>query len=143
MRFDGEDYQRAALERLDEARILFMSRRFVGCHYICGIAIEATLRAYLHRVRPDFAPTHNLLDLGEAFLGALPERHRPAMTEAIAEAAILWRNNHRYCDAKRLVAYLNRAARYVRARDMLRQNAETMLGLAQIIVARGEDRWRR
>ena len=45
--FGGSDYQRGALERLHDARILLFQGRFAGTIHLAGRAVEGMLRAVI------------------------------------------------------------------------------------------------
>ena len=142
MRFTAEDYREAAGERFNEANGAFQRGDFVAAHLAAGLAIESMLRAYRVLVSPDFEARHDLVLLGDAYLRRMASRRQEELAAAINEAAILWQNNHRYCSARKLVAYFNRIKRYGNERSMLRTNADDMLTHADLIVQYGNSRWR-
>jgi len=43
----AEHYRAAALERLEEARLLYEERRYGGATYYAGVAAESMIRAFL------------------------------------------------------------------------------------------------
>ena len=141
MRFDAEDYREAAGERFNEANGAFGRGDYVAAHLAAGLAVESMLRAYRVRVSPDFEERHDLSLLGEAYLRRMPDRRREEVKAAISETAVLWRNNHRYCSSRKLRAFFNRIKRYGTVREMLRANADDMIGHADLILRHGESRW--
>ncbi|MBM3754601.1 MAG: HEPN domain-containing protein [Acidobacteria bacterium] len=44
------DFQRLALVRLDEARVLLEAEKFEGCHYLSGYVIECALKACIAKL---------------------------------------------------------------------------------------------
>jgi HEPN domain-containing protein len=141
MRFRAEDYREAASERLREAALAQSSAAYVSAHINSGLAIECMLRAYKLLSSPEFEARHDLSDLAAELLRQIPARRRLSVKAAIAEAASLWMNNHRYCSSRKLRSYFNTIKQYGKERDMLRANGDRMIRLARIVVESGEAKW--
>lgn len=141
MRFGPEDYFEASTERFQEANAAFQRGDYLMAHLASGLAIECMLRAYRVRLSPDFDARHDLSILGNPLLVRVAFKQREDVQIAILEANILWRNNHRYCSARKLVAFFNGIKRYQKSRDMLRTNAGDMIGHADVVLRNGLRRW--
>ena len=141
MRFSPNDYFEASADRFREANAAFQRGDYFTAHLASGLAIECMLRAYRVRVSPDFDARHDLSVLGNPLLVRVASKQREDVHIAISEANILWRNNHRYCSARKLVAFFNGIRRYQKSRDMLRTNAGDMISHADVIIRNGLRPW--
>ncbi len=61
MQFTDENYFRAALERIEDARGLYAAERFGLSIYVSGLAAECLLRAFRWRKNREFIGRHDLL----------------------------------------------------------------------------------
>ena len=61
MQFVADQYFRAGLERIEDARVLYLHERFVLS--ASGLAVECLLRAFYWRKNPEFDARHDLLRL--------------------------------------------------------------------------------
>src|SRR5215831_2337061 len=106
MQFTGEEYYRAATERMRQAREIHDSAKNYALAIYCGgLAVECILRAYRWRKAPSFEGRHDLKELFDAsgFLRTSKERARKqrmpaeeiersatAIRQAMGEVAALW-----------------------------------------------------
>lgn len=65
-RIGGVDYRDGARERLEEAGILLRQRRFGGCIYLAGRAVEGMLRGVLWQSDPDYVTGRKSLETGHS-----------------------------------------------------------------------------
>ncbi len=154
MQFTGEEYYRAATERMRQAREIHDSRQgYALAMYCSGLAVECILRAFRWRKDPSFEGRHDLEDLFKAsgFLQIHEEQARrkrkpeeeiarsaAEISHSVEFVAALWHNNLRFASEASLRAYLNRNGhlRGIRG-DALKKNSADLLLAAAIIV----DNW--
>jgi hypothetical protein len=158
MRFTGEEYCRAAIERMRQAREIHDSKEsFALAMYSSGLAVECILRAFRWQKDPSFEGRHDLDELFKAsgLLQAHEERARKKrvleekierfaaeVLEAMGVVAILWHNNLRFASEASLRAHLNRIGRLRGIRgDALKKNSADLLAAAEIVVSGGVTLW--
>jgi hypothetical protein len=158
MQFTGEEYYRAATERMRQAREFHDSgKNYALAMYCGGLAVECMLRAYRWQKDTSFEGRHDLDELFRAsgFLQTHEEQARKKRKpeEEIAELALRirealrgvgarWHNNLRFASEDSLRAHLNRIGRLRGIRgDALKKNSADLLNAAQIIVSEGIRSW--
>ena len=109
--FDGDDYRKGALERLDDALILLRAGQFSGSISDAGRAVEGMFRAVIWKRDPDVRSGKKSLDTGHDLrelltrvrnLGLL-DSSDPAsdeLEENVQRIAQLWFNNMRFASSK-------------------------------------------
>ena len=147
------DYHHAALQRLDDSRVLIDNGAYPGAIYFSGLAAESMIKAFIVS-RDGEIKGHNFAKLAEAAnLGRrLKVASRDEVNAAITEAAALWRNLFRYCSA----GDLDRIGREWRIRFEVQNRmmnyadlgaigpklwAERLYNLASLIVLEGDLLW--
>lgn len=109
MNFTGEEYFRAAIDRMRQAREIHDNGKgYALAMYCSGLAVECMLRAFRWQEDPSFEGRHDLRDLFKASRllridedqarsqGTSEEEITQSATKlraAISEIAILWHNN--------------------------------------------------
>jgi hypothetical protein len=158
MKFNGEEYYRAGLERMRQARDIHRAGgSYALSMYTGGLAVECMLRAFRWDSDKSFDGRHDILELLTAsrFLGADEERLREkgileeeiqgsvvALRAAMNEIIVLWHNSLRYASEGTLRAFLKRIDRVRGVKgDALKKNSADLLKAAQTIVDRGETLW--
>jgi HEPN domain-containing protein len=158
MQFTGEEYFRAAIERMRQAREIHdFGKNYALAMYCGGLAVECMLRAYRWRTDPSFEGRHDLSELFRAsgLLKIHQERARnkrkpeedivrsaSGIRDAIREIGALWHNNLRFASEDSLRAHLNRIERLRGIRgDALKKNSADLLLAAELIVEEGSRSW--
>jgi HEPN domain-containing protein len=159
MRFTSEHYYRTALERMEQARLLYnQGRSYALAMYVSGVAAECILRAFKLLRDPEFDERHDLLRLFKAsgmisFDPAVlrargltkqqSETFRGELRSAVNEAYILWANDYRFASEVRLRVHLRRisSARGVKG-DLLKAEALRLYNAAHKFVEIGILLWR-
>jgi HEPN domain-containing protein len=121
MQFIADHYYRAALERIEDARLLYSNERFALSMYVSGLAVECLLRAFYWRRNPSFDARHDLLRLFKESGIMEAEQHRLERRDldlAVVRQAMvdlfgardtlirLWSNNYRFAAEAQLRARL-------------------------------------
>lgn len=106
----GHDYRRGALERLNDAWILYKSGQFAGSISDAGRAVEGMLRAVIWIRDADVAAGRKSLDTGHdlrqllttvADMGLLAaDSSRDELSDITQHIAQLWFNNVRFASSK-------------------------------------------
>ena len=147
------DYAHAALQRLEDSRLLIESRLYGGAIYYSGLSAEAMIKAFIEGNSGEIKG-HNLVRLAQHanFARRLKRDVRDKVNAAISEAGPMWRNLFRYCSHDDL----DRMAREWRIRfeveskliyyaDLdasgLRLWSERMYNFASIVVQEGNLLW--
>ncbi len=146
MKFTAEAYRQAALEHVATARELYDADlpRYALAHYVAGLAVECMLRAYRHRIDPEFDERHDLRALYKA--ARFDEIVPPALQEQIGTARSIvdsqWQNNHRFCSEEYLRSFFKRGAldRGIRG-DFLKERTRRIVNAAFEIVSTGNKQW--
>jgi HEPN domain-containing protein len=158
MNFRAEDYYRAGVERMRQARAIYKAGESYALAMYCGgLAVECILRAFRWRKDRSFDGRHDLEDLLKAseLLSINQERMRrqgvaedeilkqaSALRTAMSEVVVLWHNNLRFASEGRLRAYLRQIDRLQGIKgNALKKNALDLLNAAQTIVDQGVALW--
>ena len=158
MIFRAEEYYRAGIERMRQARgIYHAGEGFALAIYCGGLAVECILRAFRWAKDQSFEGRHDLGDLLKASaLLRINDEHmrRKGISEeeiadydlrlraAMNEVVRLWHNNLRYASEASLRAFLKRLDRLRGIKgDALKKNALVFLEGAQTVVDRGVALW--
>jgi hypothetical protein len=158
MQFTADQYYRASLERMKQARELYRGGAAYALAMYCGgLAVESLLRAFRWSDDTSFEGRHDLSDLLRASRllrtddeymrrkGASEEaiqRSGRALRAAMNEVIILWHNNLRFASEASLKAFLNKLGRLRGAKgDPLKKNALELLNAAQTVMDRGVTLW--
>ena len=141
------DYFEAANERFQQATDALEKKHFGLALTLVGVAVECVLRAY----RPQDAPfnsRHDLMELaGEAdFFPAKDQELQEALTAALTELRLVWRNSHRYKSETKLQTFLKRLRRYPESQTRgpmgaLKVAASSAIDDAKIVIGYGVKRW--
>lgn len=158
MDFTGEQYFRAAIDRMRQARQIHdAGNGYALAMYCSGLAVECMLRAFRWQEDPSFEGRHDLRDLFRAsrLLRVDEERARSRgaadeeitrtameLRAAISEIAILWHNNLRFASESSLKAHLKHIDRLQGIRgDALKKNSLDLLDASKVIFDRGVALW--
>jgi HEPN domain-containing protein len=158
MKFEGEEYYRAGIERMRQAREIHDARGgYAWAMYTGGLAVECILRAFRWAKDKSFEGRHDLDDLLKAsHLLSINEgqlRKKDFSEEeiqdialelraAMSEVLVLWHNNLRFASEGSLRAFLNRIGRLQGIKgDAVRKNSSDLLNAAQTVVDRGVALW--
>lgn len=158
MQFRAEQYYKASLERMNQAKALYREGdAFSLTMYCAGLAVESLLRAFRWTEDTSFEGRHDLSDLLKASrLFRIDEeymRRRGAPEEAIDDSAvslrasmndviILWHNNLRFASEASLKAFLLKINRVQGVKgDPLKKNALDLLEASQTVINRGITLW--
>jgi HEPN domain-containing protein len=141
------DYFEAANERFQQASAALEKKNFGLALTLVGVAVECVLRAY----RPQGAPfnsRHDLMELaGEAdFFPAKDQDLQEALTSALTELRLVWRNSHRYKSETKLQTFLKSLRRYPDnqtrgPKGALKVAAGNAIANAKLIIGYGVKRW--
>ena len=157
MQFRAEDYYKAGMERMPQARRAYDDgRSFALAMYCGGLAVECLLRAFRWKENQTFG-RHDLTELLKASrLLAINQdllRAKKISDEAIRESslelraavndvAILWHNNLRFASEARLNAFLKEIKRVQGVKgDPLKKNALDLVNAAEKIITRAMVLW--
>jgi hypothetical protein len=158
MKFTGEEYYQAAVERMRQAGEIHDSKKgYALAMYCSGLAVECILWAFRWQKDTSFEGRHDLEELfgASGLLQIHEERARKkrtpqeeieqsaaAVRDAIMDVAAPWHNNLRFASEAGLRAHLNRVGRLRGIRgDALKKNSADLLAAAEIIVETGVGSW--
>ena len=158
MQFTAEQYYRASLERMEQARRIYRGgAAFALAMYCGGLAVESLLRAFRWTEDTSFEGRHDLSDLLKASQllriddelmrrkGASEDVIRASGLElraAMNEVIILWHNNLRFASEASLKSILNKIHKLQGVKgDPLKKNAMDLLSAAQTVINRGVTLW--
>jgi len=145
------DYRDAARHRIEDARRLRETERWVGAIYLAGRAVESMLRCLIWLKTRASTEGHDLrLLLKRGRELNVIAVHDDSILDGINEIAVLWHNNLRfYGDATygRFLRDLRRDrtdmdGRKIRG-DPIKANGITFLEICERIVAHGDLIWKR
>ena len=159
MQFRAEDYYKAGLERMRQARIAYQEgRSFALAMYCGGLAVECLLRAFRWKEDQTFEGRHDLTELLKAsrllridddYLrqkNVSEEVIRDAglkLRAAMNEVTILWHNNLRFASEARLRTFLHRIDRLRGVKgDAVKKNAFDLIDAAETVITRGMVLWK-
>jgi hypothetical protein len=144
MAFSPETYREAAYEHIKVCIQLHGEGKFLLSHYVAGLAVECTLRAYQFRKNTQFDGRHNIqkLYLGSGFDRMIPKARKSAIIQAIVEVDSRWSNSYRFLSTaelrRRLLELkLNRGI----SGDLLEGSSRRLLDSAFELVQLGELKW--
>ncbi len=158
MQFTDEQYYKAGLERMKQARGLYQDGAAYSLTMYCGgLAVECLLRAFRWLEDASFEGRHDLAELLKASrllqiddeymrLNNKPEeaivesgkKLRTAMNEVI----VLWHNNLRFASETRVRTFLRKQRRVQGVKgDALKKNALDLVTAAQMVIDRGVTLW--
>lgn len=158
MQFRDEEYFRASLERMRQARTVVRdASSYALAMYLAGLAVESMLRAFRWAEDTSFEGRHDLMELLKAsrLLTTNDEymRGRGLSDLAIQESGValrakmneiigLWHNNLRFCSEQSLLAHLKRIGKAKGSKgDPLKKNAVDLTNAAQTVIDRGVELW--
>lgn len=161
MDFRPDDYFRAGVERMSQARALYKhGDRYALAMYCAGVAVECILRAFIVRRTREFDGRHDLIRLFGAskILDNVEQRvaakrhsasDKSAAVEVVQElrasmnlVVALWHNNLRYASEQRLRSFLvTLGAHHGIKGDIAKANTVRLLEAAQILVDKGVGLW--
>ncbi len=159
MQFSSEEYYRAAIERMRQAKEIHDSRQnFALAMYCGGLAVECILRANRWRKDSSFEGRHDLAELFRAsgFLQIHEEQARKKqkpeediarsasrIRDAIQEVGALWHNNLRFASEDSLRAHLKRIGRLrgIRGDALKKNSADLLLAAASSSSITGSQSW--
>jgi HEPN domain-containing protein len=145
MAFDPEVYRTAAEEHLTVLRELYGSGRYVLAHYVAGLAVECTLRAYRFRLASTFDDKHDLWKLARhsTFLVDVPPKNLASITAALGEVVTRWENQHRFRSEHSLRRYLLDRNLHLRIKgDFVKESARRIVNAAFELVTWGAMQWK-
>jgi HEPN domain-containing protein len=148
------DYVQAALERLEESRVLIETGNYPGAIYFSGLAAESMIKGFI-AAKSEKIKGHNLATLSQTanFSRRLKPNVRFTVDAAITEASLMWRNLYRYSSAsdldrmgKQNNVRFESEGTLIRYSQMppgerLRLWAERMYNLSAVIVSEGQIIW--
>ena len=158
MQFNAEQYYRAALDRMRQARRLYESGdSYAPAMYFAGLAVESLLRAFRWKKDSSFEGRHDLFVLVEASgLFKIDDEHMRSLgvseeeigragrevRKAMQEVAGLWHNNLRFASEAALKLHLVKIRRVQGIKgDPLKKNTQDIIEAAQTIMDRGAILW--
>jgi hypothetical protein len=141
----AQEYLNASRERLDDARVLHDNHSYVLAHYAAGVAVECILRAYRHRINPEFDSRHNLYLLAKEarFDEVIPKDKYDYYAALLSEVTQMWFNNIRYYDDDGLRRHLKQfgSRRQIKG-DVLKESSRSLFDAAEKVVLIGVARWK-
>jgi HEPN domain-containing protein len=144
MTFGPEVYRTAAEEHLTVSHELYRSGRYVLAHYVAGLAVECTLRAY-RRLASTFDDRHDLWKLARhsTFLADVPPKSLASITAALGEVVTRWQNSHRFRSEHSLRRYLLDRNLHLRIKgDFVKESARRIVNAASDLVTLGAMQWK-
>ena len=144
MKLTADEYYQAALDHIDEARLLYDENRYVLAHYVAGLAVECMLRAYAVRNGEPFEGRHNLskwLELAR-FDEVIATSRREIVSSSYNVVVTQWNSTQRYYSDGFLRAYfrnahLNRGIKGDAVKELTRRIAEAAFD----VLNEGKVRW--
>lgn len=139
------DYRNAALERMGDAQELKRRERYPFAMYASGLAAECMLRAFRHQDREHKAHHDVVAHLDVCDRERFGERAWSKLRGPVQAVHMLWLNNFRFADDKKLRKHLNDIKYYERTSrgsDTLKVACLELMDAALTIVTIGDERWR-
>ena len=140
----ANEYLDAAREHLGRLQPLHDAGDYALCLYFAGLSIECALRAYRHRIDPQFSARHDLADLAKAavYHDCYPAKRHDEMAAAMTQMAGIWSSNDRFRPTAAVRGRLRRLGYgQGRRRDFLRDVASTTMNHALMLVGTGIAKW--
>ena len=142
--FDGEDYRKGALERLDDASILLRAEQLAGSASSAGRAVEGMLRAVIWKRDRDVRAGKKSLETGHnlrellthvANLGLLrsPDPLHDELQEMVVRIAQLWFNNMRFASTKFVESHWLRLGEVRKGRSMKQATRSFYIDCQEVI----------
>lgn len=147
MAIGPEDYRRAAIARLGDARCRNDAGQWSGAVYMAGRAVEAILRALILKRSDRLESGHDLKHHLKSArrLGMMTDeeaREGTGINDHLNELASVWHNDRRYHDDQKLASVLRRISVYRRLRgDLLKACGRRVLEASEALIARGDRAW--
>ena len=111
------EYRDAALERMGDANALYRLGRYPLAMYAAGVVVECMLRAFRHVDREHEAHHDVIRHLGACDQEHLGDRGLAKLRGPVQTSFhLLWLNNFRYMDERRLRRHLNEVMFYKRVK---------------------------
>ena len=160
MQLNANDYRSAALEHLARAQRAYEAAEYIVAHYYSGVAVECMLRGRqcvlktASQRKDGWYSRHDILRLAKDahFWDWVPGDSHAEWDARLSELNLRWSSENRYCSEQALRRYLVKAGLNLRKRqhgrleyvrgNLIKHNADRVLGLAQDIVALGEAKWK-
>lgn len=145
------DYRYGALDRLEDARILYEGDRWVGAIYVAGRAVEGLLRSLLWRATRKQEIGHDLRQLliKARSLNVVTSDDQTRILDSLNEIAVIWHNDLRFVGDGCLLRRLKNLGRLSKIGDMrvkgdpLKANAYSVLQACERVMTRGDLVWTR
>lgn len=158
MQFRAEQYYRAGLERMEQARKLYLDGSAYSLAMYCGgLAVESLLRAFRWTEDASFEGRHDLADLLQSSRllkmhddhmrrnkasEEATRRSAMALQEAMQVVINLWHNNLRFASEAALKSHLKRIGKLQGVKgDPLKKNTLDLLDSAQTVMDQGVTLW--
>ncbi len=157
MQFVSEHYFRAALERIEDAHVLYAAERFTLCMYSSGVAVECLLRAFCWRNNPVLDARHDLLRLFkesgivDAEDALLTRRGVEMLARQDARAQFLgardvmvrlWSNDYRFAPESQVRSRLRQLGlTHTKRGNQVKPSALALYNAAKLIVDKGTVLW--
>jgi HEPN domain-containing protein len=148
------NYAIAALERLEDSRLLLEQGNYSGSIYFAGVATESMLKSFIVQ-KGNEIKGHNIAQLAVQanFARRLKTNTRDRVNAAVTEAALIWRNLFRYSSESDLdrmglewnlrIEVNNQQVRYAElGESRLIDWAERLYNLSALVVNEGDLLWR-
>jgi hypothetical protein len=140
----AQTYYDAAVEHVTVAEELYESGRFVLASYVAGLATECMLRAFRHRIDPEFDARHDIDRLYKLakFADVVPSTSADKLGAALETVIRLWSNDHRFLGAEALRRRWLKQKMHVGVKgDFLKERTRQLVNAADTIVTMGAARW--
>ena len=143
----ANEYLRTAREHWARLQPLHESGDYALCIYAAGLSVECLLRAYRHRIDPQFSARHDLRELAResGFTNLFPAGSGLADPMAALEGiSVIWSSNDRFRPASFLRGRLKDLGFDRKYRgNFLRRVAADAVGYATLLVTLGDRQWTR
>jgi HEPN domain-containing protein len=157
MQFVAEHYFRAAIERIEDARLFYSEGRYAFSMYVSGLATECLLRAFYWRKRPEFDARHDLLRLfkDSGFIEAEQMRlarrglAQPEIQKAMVEllgardtVIRLWSNDYRFAPESQMRSRLRAlGVQQSKSGNQVKPGAVALYNAAKMVIDKGIVLW--
>ena len=144
----AKNYLRTAREHLDTAQQMWRDDSYAArdywVHYLSGLAVECTLRAYIRRRTDQFDSRHDLRELAREakFFLLISPKQQEEYNSYFNTLNLRWRSNHRFSTMHEVQQHLKAAkAEWNSKGDLMHNSSRTMFNMALKIVELGETKW--
>jgi hypothetical protein len=157
MQFIAEQYFHAAVERIEDARVLYVGERYSLSIFTSGLAVECLLRAFHWRINPVFDARHDIARLFKTCGFADAERLRldrrgvevvknqSALAEMFGARDTIvryWSNDYRFMAESQLRAKLRvLGATQSKRGNQVKPCALAVYNAAKLLIDRGAVLW--